>query len=769
MTQARRSKKSNSSYVPERFKELSGEAIMLLFLAVAIYLFLSLISYTAQDPGWSHSGPDTQVSNLGGSTGAWLADLLFHLFGRVSLLVPFLVAGLGMKIYLGRRHKKPSGYVERVIISLGLIMTVLGACGLEAKHFTRFSTLEPFNAGGYLGDWIAGAFSGAFGAIGSSLFLMALFLAGFTYFAGFSWLKLMDYTGDRFFALIDWFQSMREAHADRAVGVEAKKRREFSVADLRKKLDSKKPPKIEQRVKKEPVISKREEREKQPSLFESMQSGSKLLPPLSLLEKPGQSEVGFSADELQSMSRLLEKKLADFNVEVEVVAVHPGPVITRFEATPAPGVKASQVTNLARDLARAMSVISVRVVENIPGKSFIGIEIPNQSKEIVKLIEGLGSPEYDRANTPLALVLGKDIGGATVIVDLCKMPHVLIAGTTGSGKSVCINALILSILYKSSASDVRMIMIDPKMLELSVYDGIPHLLSPVVTDMNDAANALRWSIVEMERRYKLMSELGVRNISGFNKKVSAAVESRSPILDPLVKDGQVAEELEALPYLVVVIDELADLMMVVGKKVEELITRLAQKGRASGVHLILATQRPSVDVITGLLKANIPTRIAFQVSSKVDSRTIIDQMGAEQLLGHGDMLYVPPGTSLPERVHGSFVSDEEVHEVVTYLKKDASTDYIEEVLTGPSNAGDMLPPALQADGAVSDEDDPLYDQAVELITRTRRASISAVQRHLRVGYNRAARMVETMEAAGVVTSVDESGKRQVIAPSPVED
>jgi DNA segregation ATPase FtsK/SpoIIIE, S-DNA-T family len=769
MTQARRSKKSNTSYVPERFKELSGEAIMLLFLAVAIYLFLSLISYTAQDPGWSHSGPDTQISNLGGSTGAWLADLLFHLFGRVSLLIPFLVAGLGMRIYVGRRQKKPSGYVERVIISLGLVMTVLGACGLEAKHFTRFSTGEPFNAGGYLGEWVGGAFTGAFGAIGSSLFLMALFLAGFTYFAGFSWLRFMDYTGDRFFVLIDWLQSIREAKADRAVGVEAKKKREFSVADLRKKLESKKPPKIEQRVKKKPVISKREEREKQPSLFESMQSGSKLLPPLSLLDKPGKSEVGFSADELQSISRLLEKKLADFNVEVEVVAVHPGPVITRFEATPAPGVKASQVTNLARDLARAMSVISVRVVENIPGKSVIGIEIPNQSKEIVKLIEGLGSPEYDRSNTPLALVLGKDIGGATVIVDLCKMPHVLIAGTTGSGKSVCINALILSILYKSSASEVRMIMIDPKMLELSVYDGIPHLLSPVVTDMNDAANALRWSIVEMERRYKLMSELGVRNISGFNKKVSTAVENGSPILDPLVKDGQVAEELEALPYLVVVIDELADLMMVVGKKVEELITRLAQKGRASGVHLILATQRPSVDVITGLLKANIPTRIAFQVSSKVDSRTIIDQMGAEQLLGHGDMLYVPPGTSLPERVHGSFVSDEEVHEVVGYLKKDASTDYIEEVLTGPSNVGDLLPAALQADGAASDEDDPLYDQAVELITRTRRASISAVQRHLRVGYNRAARMVETMEAAGVVSSVDESGKRQVIAPPPVED
>ena len=742
---------------------------MLVFSALAIYLLLSLIGYDAMDPGWSHSGSSEQINNLGGSTGAWLADLLCHLFGRVSLLIPFLIAGLGLKIYLGRKQRKPSSYVERVVTAGGLLMIVLGACGLEARHFTRLSTNEPFIAGGYLGDWIGGMFFGAFGVVGSSLFLMTMFLAGITCFAGFSWLKLMDNTGSQFFTLLDWMHSQREAKADRAIGVEAKKNRKFSVADLRKKLESKKPPKIKQRVKQEPVISKREEREKQPSLFESVQSRSTVLPPLSLLDKPGKTEDGFSSEELQSMSRLLEKKLADFNVEVEVVAVHPGPVITRFEATPAPGIKASQISNLARDLARAMSVVSVRVVENIPGKSVIGIEIPNESKEVVRLVEGLGSPEYDRVNTPLALVLGKDIGGATVIVDLCKMPHVLIAGTTGSGKSVCINALILSILYKSSARDVRMIMIDPKMLELSVYDGIPHLLSPVVTDMNEAANALRWSIVEMERRYKLMSELAVRNISGFNKKVSTAIDDGHPILDPLVKDGDIAEELEPLPYLVVVIDELADLMMVVGKKVEELITRLAQKGRASGVHLVLATQRPSVDVITGLLKANIPTRIAFQVSSKVDSRTIIDQMGAEQLLGHGDMLYVPPGSILPERVHGSFVSDEEVLKVVKYLKKDASTDYVEEVLTGPKNAGDALPAALQADGAESNEDDPLYDQAVELVTRTRRASISAVQRHLRVGYNRAARMVETMEIAGVVSPVDESGKRQVIAPAPVED
>ncbi|MCL4161431.1 UNVERIFIED_CONTAM: hypothetical protein GTU68_057126 [Idotea baltica] len=479
-------------------------------------------------------------------------------------------------------------------------------------------------------------------------------------------------------------------------------------------------------------------------MFDSMKSNSNALPALSLLDPPEPQEFGYSDEELKALSILLVKKMADFNVTAEVVSVHQGPVITRFEINPAPGVKAATISGLAKDLARSMSFVSLRVVENIPGRAYVGIEIPNETREIVKLVEGLSSSEFEDLNSPLALVLGKDISGGTVIADLAKMPHLLIAGTTGSGKSVCINALILSLLYKATAKEVRMIMIDPKMLELSVYEGIPHLLAPVVTDMNEAANALRWSIVEMERRYKLMSELGVRNLAGYNRKVAMATDS-------------VPQELEELPCLVVIIDELADLMMSVGKKVEELITRLAQKGRASGVHLILATQRPSVDVITGLLKANIPTRIAFQVSSKVDSRTIIDQMGAEMLLGHGDMLYLPPGTSLPDRVHGSFVSDKEVHTVVASLKGDAEPEYDESIL-------------IRDDTGNSDpESDPLYDEAVEFVTRTRKASISSVQRQLRVGYNRAARMIETMEMAGVITAAEDNGRREVLAPPPLED
>ena len=516
--------------------------------------------------------------------------------------------------------------------------------------------------------------------------------------------------------------------------------------------------------------SGRSERERQTNLFGSMHSSNDALPTLALLDPPEPQQAGYSDDELNALSVLLVKKLADFNVNVEVKSVHQGPIITRFEIDPAPGIKAATITGLAKDLARALSTVSVRVVENIPGKSYIGIEIPNETREMVRLIEGLSSSEFEDMSSPLALVMGKDISGETVIADLAKMPHVLIAGTTGSGKSVCINALILSIIYKATAQEVRMIMIDPKMLELSVYEGIPHLLAPVVTDMSEAANALRWSIVEMERRYKLMSELGVRNLAGYNRKVKLAHEAEVPILDPMVREGQVAEPLQELPCLVVIIDELADLMMSVGKKVEELITRLAQKGRASGVHLVLATQRPSVDVITGLLKANIPTRVAFQVSSKVDSRTVLDQMGAEMLLGHGDMLYLPPGTSMPIRVHGSFVSDKEVHAVVESLKADAEPDYDDSILTAPREVNEALPSAFRDDAANKDpESDPLYDQAVEFVTRSRRASISSVQRQLRVGYNRAARMIETMEMAGVITAAEDNGKREVLAPPPIED
>ncbi|HEY6544801.1 MAG TPA: DNA translocase FtsK, partial [Dokdonella sp.] len=533
----------------------------------------------------------------------------------------------------------------------------------------------------------------------------------------------------------------------------------------------------------EPVVapiekSERAQRETQIPLFAGASSDGGL-PPLSLLDEPRQQVKGYSGETLEALSRQVELKLKDFRIEAQVVGVFPGPVITRFEMQPAPGIKGSQISTLDKDIARGLSVTSVRVVDVIPGKSVIGLEIPNVNREIVYLSEILRSDRYEAVKSPLALALGKDIGGKPVVVDLAKMPHLLVAGTTGSGKSVAVNAMVLSLLYKSSAQDVRLIMIDPKMLELSVYQGIPHLLAPVVTDMKEAANALRWCVAEMERRYKLMSMVGVRNLGGFNKKVRDAQEAGQPLLDPLFRPdasqpSRTAEPLQPLPYIVVIIDEFADMMMIVGKKVEELIARLAQKARAAGVHLILATQRPSVDVITGLIKANIPTRIAFQVSSKIDSRTILDQSGAETLLGHGDMLYLPPGTAAPERVHGAFVDDHEVHKVVEWLRQQGEPDYIEGVLEEVQSLGNgkvIDDAGLPQDAAESEggEDAQLYDRAVAIVTKTRRASISGVQRHLRIGYNRAARLIEQMERDGVVSSPEHNGNRTVLAPPPPAD
>jgi S-DNA-T family DNA segregation ATPase FtsK/SpoIIIE len=754
-----------------RVKQLGSEIIVLFSAFLAVYALISLGSYDSLDPGWSHSGgSDSDVSNWGGQFGANFSDMVLHGFGYVSFLVPFMILALGVRFYLNRHSSSEPSYINRVLVSVGFLITVMGGCGLENLHFNHWASSEPFVAGGYLGDWLNSSLVAMFGQIGSTLLSVTLFLTGITIFTGLSWFGLMDSIGEKIFNAIETFQEKREQKADREIGEKARIVRREVVTELEEKVKKVAPtikPKITPSLNQS---SARVEREKQTSMFESMHSSNSALPALSLLDVPEPQIFGYSDDELNALSVLLVKKLGDFNVSVEVVSVHQGPVITRFEINPAPGIKAATITGLAKDLARALSTMSVRVVENIPGKTYIGIEIPNESREIVRLLEGLSSSEFEDMNSPLALVLGKDISGKTVIVDLAKMPHVLIAGTTGSGKSVCINALILSLIYKATAQQVRMIMIDPKMLELSVYEGIPHLMCPVVTDMSEAANALRWCIVEMERRYKLMSELGVRNLAGYNRKVKLAEEAGKPILDPMVREGQVAEELQELPCLVVIIDELADLMMSVGKKVEELITRLAQKGRASGVHLVLATQRPSVDVITGLLKANIPTRIAFQVSSKVDSRTIIDQMGAEMLLGHGDMLFLPPGTSLPERVHGSFVSDKEVHQVVSSLKGNEEPVYDESILSAPKSVNDALPSAFRDDDVNADpENDPLYDQAVEFVTRTRRASISSVQRQLRVGYNRAARMIETMEMAGVITAAEDNGRREVLAPPPPED
>ncbi|HEY1492835.1 MAG TPA: DNA translocase FtsK, partial [Steroidobacteraceae bacterium] len=605
----------------------------------------------------------------------------------------------------------------------------------------------------------------------------AAWMAGLSLAFGVSWFTVMDRLGALAWAGVGWLRARGASSRDAAEGRERRQARKEAVQSEQKKSATRAPPRIEAP---KPIVEKsaRVERERQVSLFDSPKANE--LPPLKLLDDPPPREPLYTAEGLEALSRLVEMKLKDFTIDAEVVAVQPGPVVTRFELRPAPGVKASQITALAKDLARALSVLSVRVVEVIPGKSVMGLEIANEKREVVTLGEIVRSKAYDEMNSPLAIALGKDIGGQPMVADLARMPHLLIAGTTGSGKSVGINAMVLSLLYKSTAEHVRMIMIDPKMLELSVYEGIPHLLAPVVTDMKHAANALRWCVAEMERRYQLMSALGVRNISGFNRHVKEANDAGKPIRDPVMTaraandpsiDQRQILDLTPLPYIVVIVDELADLMMIVGKKVEELITRLAQKARASGLHLILATQRPSVDVITGLIKANIPCRIAFQVSARVDSRTILDQMGAETLLGHGDMLYLPPGTSLPTRVHGAFVSDQEVHRVVDSLKTSTPPNYIDEVLSGPSTPipGLSGEEAGGGGGGESAEQDPLYDEAVRIVTSERKPSISYVQRRLKIGYNRAARLLEGMEQAGIVGPLQANGSRDVMAPGAAED
>ena len=602
-----------------------------------------------------------------------------------------------------------------------------------------------------------------------TLLLLALFLTGVTLFTHLSWLWLMDSIGALTLRALAAVRNYLTGLLDRVRDRQARKQHEEkfrATVEKRQVKQEKRTPPVIKREEKPLQPSKRVERERQVPLFVSDTDGA--LPPLSLLDdaKPGdRNEI--SEEALQAMGRQVELKLQDFGIEGEVVAVHPGPVITRFELQPAPGVKVNQITNLAKDLARSLSAVSVRVVEVIPGKTTVGLEIPNEQREVVRLSDTLKAPEFADAKSPLTLALGKDISGKPTVADLARMPHLLVAGTTGAGKSVALNAMILSLLYNATPKDVRLIMVDPKMLELSVYDGIPHLLAPVVTDMKEAANALRWCVAEMDQRYRLMAALKVRNIAGFNRKVREAQEAKQPILDPLhPADSELpAQELQLMPYIVVVVDELADMMMVVGKKVEELIARLAQKARASGIHLILATQRPSVDVLTGLIKSNIPTRIAFQVSSRVDSRTILDQMGAEQLLGHGDMLYLPPGTGVPIRIHGAFVDDHEVHNVVDNLKKCGQPQYIEEVLNGPAEADAAGGPG----GGDDAESDPLYDEAVKVVTETRRASISGVQRRLRIGYNRAARLVEAMELAGIVGPLESNGNREVLAPPPPKD
>ena len=745
------------------------EAGMLLSFALAGYFLVAMFSYDVQDPSWSHSGSHSEITNFGGTAGAWIADLTFYLFGFLAFLLPIMLIHNGMILVKTRDLSAEDRYQMLVVRWSGFVLTLISGCALSSLHFSVAPGAMPLDAGGILGQIAGNYFSQGLGFVGATVMHLALFLAGLTLFTGLSWLALIDNVGKYTLLLIEKLIDRYYLMRDKVEGSRNRSEREQVFQVQQKRQEKRKPVKIE------PVVeqleaSVRVEKEKQIPLFKPSGKGRGTIPPLGLLDKPKPRVAGYSKAALEAMSQQLELKLLDFGIEIQVESVHPGPVITRFEITPAPGVKVSQISNLSKDLARSLSVIGVRVVEIIPGKSVMGLEIPNENREIVALSEIVQSKAFDQAVSPLTLALGKDISGEAMVADLGKMPHLLVAGTTGSGKSVALNAMLLSILFKATPDDVRMILIDPKMLELNIYEGIPHLIAPVVTDMKEAANALRWCVAEMERRYRLMASLGVRNISGYNRKIRDAMEAGTPIKDPLF-DKKVLlldpdaepDELEPLPYIVVVVDEFADMIMVVGKKVEELIARLAQKARASGIHLLLATQRPSVDVITGLIKSNIPTRIAFQVSSKIDSRTILDQMGAETLLGHGDMLYLPPGTSVPERVHGAFVDDHEVHAVINEIKKYGEPNYIPNVLEESNTS--LLPGEAPRD-STGEEADPLYDEAVAVVTETRKASISYVQRRLKIGYNRAARMIEEMEASGVVSMVQSNGSREVLAPPP---
>jgi len=745
------------------------EGALYVFGALALIIWYALFTYNSADPGFSQATTDAVVRNGVGRVGAYVADFLFSFFGRPAYLFTVLVFYLGWMLY---REQKTQIELTRLDFGLrfgGFVATLVTSCALAALHFSGAGF--PNSAGGIIGKAFGESLVGVMKLLGASTLLFCLWVASVSLFLGISWISVMDRLGH--WCLVGYEKALVKVGElrDRAEGRRQAAARQDVVKVEKQLKASRSRPRIEPVLKSlEP--SERAEKERQVPLFEPAAAGE--LPPLSLLDDPPEQKQGYSEDSLEAMSRLVELKLKDFGIDVEVKSVSPGPVITRFELDPAPGVKVSQIANLAKDLARSLSVVSVRIVEVIPGKSFVGLEIPNENRQIVTLGEILKSRAYDDMASPLTLALGKDIGGNSVVADLARMPHLLIAGTTGSGKSVGINAMVLSILYKTQPEQVRLIMIDPKMLELSVYEGIPHLLAPVVTDMKEASNSLRWCVAEMDRRYRLMSALGVRNIGGYNRKVRDAIAAGKPIKDPIFTPPEIFDPdkpiehptLLPLPYIVVIIDELADMMMIVGKKVEELIARLAQKARASGIHMILATQRPSVDVITGLIKANVPTRIAFQVSARVDSRTILDQQGAENLLGHGDMLYLPPGTSLPVRVHGAFVADNEVHAVVRHLKKSGAPRYIEEILEGPSGS---TPGLVGIDkpgtGGADAEEDPLYDQAVQVVMETRKASISGVQRRLKIGYNRAARMVESMEAAGLVGPLQSNGTREILVPT----
>lgn len=798
---------------------LLAEGLLLICVAWSLFLVLSFLTYHRTDPGWSYLDSTQHVLNSGGRVGAWLADVFYSVCGYMAFLFPITLTYLSWAFFKSKRQshdeqnsqrnlgRNPGRDLARDIERMAqqnprtafyvsfrimgfLLVLIMGSALVDL--YLPTSRYVPFQSGGVLGDALATSLLNTFNQTGTTVILLTTFLIGITLLTGVSWFVMIEKLGGAFLQLGRVFsntiRSLITLGSLRVAKTEDKDKKGNADAKPEITIPSKKSlvkPKQKDEISASPIEPKAkddEEDEYKPKKIiapKPKETITKLeksilpstLPDLSLLNPPPQDKgIEFNEQELEAKSLELENRLADFNVQTKVVAVHPGPVVTRYELELAAGTKASKISNLSKDLARSLSVISVRVVEVIPGKSVIGVELPNKQREIVSLQEVLASNAYQNSRATLALALGKDIAGHPVVVDLAKMPHLLVAGTTGSGKSVSLNVTLLSLLYQCTPQQLRLILIDPKMLELSVYEGIPHLLTPVVTDMRDAATALRWCVGEMERRYRLMAALGVRNIAGYNLKIKEARERGEPLLDPFCSPDtpdMTKDELQELPLIVVLADEFADMMAVVGKKVETLIARLAQKARAAGIHLILATQRPSVDVITGLIKANIPTRIAFQVSSKIDSRTILDQQGAEQLLGHGDMLYLPPGTGVPVRVHGAYVADDEVHSVVGFLKKSGKPDYIEEILedsSGEAGGGG-------SDGAFDDEDgeqDALYDQAVEFVAKSRKVSISSIQRRFKIGYNRAARIVETMETAGVVSKMENNGTREVLVPERVE-
>ncbi|HUN91360.1 MAG TPA: DNA translocase FtsK 4TM domain-containing protein [Burkholderiaceae bacterium] len=766
---------------PTRSERLFAEARWIVAAAAAVALAVVLATYDKDDPGFTHAVATASVHNLGGRAGAWIADLMLNLFGFsafiwVAAALAWVVRSFRRLFAPGEGHHLP-GWVQLV----GLLVLMAGATALESL---RLHTLDPrlpgSGAGGVAGRLVGDPLQHVLGFTGATLALLVAVAVGASLAFDFSWLTVAERLGAWFEATVQRLRARHEERADRAIGVAAAQAREAALAAQRSRIDEAEPVHIERQAARV-APSERRQKERQVPLFADMAQAR--LPTLDLLDEPSGGEESVATETLEFTSRLIERKLKDFGVDVAVVAAYPGPVITRYEIEPATGVKGSQIVNLAKDLARALSLVSIRVVETIPGKNLMGLELPNAKRQVVRLAEILGSGAYSESASLLTLGLGKDIAGKPMVVDLARMPHLLVAGTTGSGKSVGVNAMILSVLYKADPSQVRLLLIDPKMLELSVYEGIPHLLAPVVTDMREAGHALNWCVAEMDRRYRLMSKLGVRSLAGFNAKIAEAAASGAPLRNPFAQAlaeaeakaaaGAAGEEaappieaalLEPMPMIIVVIDELADLMMVTGKKVEELIARIAQKARAAGMHLILATQRPSVDVITGLIKANIPARISFQVSSRVDSRTILDQMGAEVLLGQGDMLYLAAGTGLPIRVHGAFVSDAEVHRVVEWLKQLGAPQYVEGLLDAPDEALEAVDGA-GGEAQPAGEADPMYDQAVEIVLKNRRASISLVQRHLRIGYQRAARLLDDMERAGMVSAMQPNGNREILVPT----